>query len=451
MCRNVAAVAWPKEGAPVSPTEVMQLAEDYGVEQIDLVWSDLEGRVRHRTCSVALLNAGLFEQGTAISTAAAGSAAAFRAHHLRGVAHTAWLDPFFQLPTLSILAEVIDCDSGEVDPFEPRGILSRALAQCAGAAPESELIGAATLQCFVFEQAAFRTSSGHSEVKLESLEGAWRRGSHDFDNLGLQIDPGSGYATAPPQDALVNVRSEIASVLADAGVTIVDHGHGPAGAGQMEFRFAPTSFADLADRLLLAKLVMRNVAARYGKVATFMPKPLANEPGSGLSLGVDLQKADTSSLVTSEHELTDAGQRVAAGLSEWLPSLCGLTNPTVNSYHRLRELIAGGSGCLRCAPADPAAKFLLETPDLSGSPYLTLAAIAIAVHGGLINARPAQESSWAMTLDESRRTLAASRSALEANGIVAPHALDHLLAQFDRDLARTARPHPAEFELYFDR
>lgn len=429
--------------------ELIELARYHQVEFVDLRFTDLLGVGRHVTLHVEQFSKDGLDAGFPMDLECCAGP-----RRLVPVPATAHLDPFAQHPTLALICDVRTAAGDEDADDDPRAIARRAAAL--ELADQIQL--AADVELFVFDQACFDQGLHAARYQVDSREGPWRRGWDDADNLGTQIARGDGAGRLPPADSLHHLRAELALALKECGVGCRGHQRGPATAGQIRLSLAPAPLLTVADHVMTCKYVARNIAARHGKVATFMPQPLFGERGSGMTLAIRVHGHDGH---TRRH--------VAGGLLAHLDSLMALTCQTTNSYRRLapenggpwlRAVGTSGSAVVR----DNADALSFRAIDSCCNPYLAFAAVLAAGVDGV--ARRIEPGSWPDAdagAGEARSpvpaTLAEALAALRADHAYLLHAdifrTDMLMAWIERKWSREvevfrARPHPHEFSLYFD-
>ena len=313
------------------------------------------------------------------------------------------------------------------------------------------------MQFFVFDQVCYEQSMNAAHYRVDSREGVWRRGQDHADNLGTQLRAGEAARPLPPADSLHNLRSEMVAALTACGVACRAHQHGAATGGQMQITLAPAPLVQFADRVTIAKYVMRNVAARHGKVATFMPQPLHGECGSGLPVRLSLWKGEEPHLPGAAGGSIEIGRSAVGGWQHHAASLLALVCPTTNSYKRL---FAGADSswqptCSRSDAQAPTEWIEWRAPDPSCNPYVAGSALLLAALDG-IQAGPAAGATPApglpTSLEGALLALEADHQYLLREGVFSEEVLRewvrHKLEHDVRPLR--ACPHPYEFCLYFD-
>ncbi|RLC27751.1 MAG: type I glutamate--ammonia ligase, partial [Deltaproteobacteria bacterium] len=402
---------------------------------------------------------------------------------VKPVPGTAFIDPFFAAKTLVLICNICDPVSGEGYTRDPRNIARKAenylkslgLADTAYFGPEAEF--------FIFDDIRFDQNEHEAYVHIDSVEGRWNSGRVENPNLGYKPRYKEGYFPVPPTDSQQDIRSEMMLTLEKIGVQIEAQHHEVATGGQAEIdmRFAP--LVEMADNVLKYKYVIKNVANKYNRTATFMPKPLFNDNGTGMHVHVSLWKEGTNLFAGDGYAgLSEAGMYAIGGLLKHAPSLLAFTNPTTNSFKRLvpgyeAPVNLAYSGRNRSAAvriplysASAAAKRLeFRCPDPSCNPYLAFSAMLMAVVDGIQNkidpGDPLDRDIYDLPPEELAKvphTPGSLRDALKA--LEEDH--DYLLKGdvFTSDVIDTwisykmenevqaidLRPHPWEFALYYD-
>lgn len=446
------------------------------VELVDLRYTLFPGVRRHRTVVL-----GELKQDCGPGRVAGASALLRDGRRLLSpVPDTAFLDPFGQHPTLVATCDVNDALTGRPDPDDLRAVARRAQAhvQSTGVADRADF--APRVEFFVFDQALYDQSINAARYFVDSREGAWRRGRDDPDNLGVQPRPGAAAGLLPPADSLHNLRSEMLAALSACGVRVGGHQRATATGGQATIELRPAPLPGAADALTTTKYIVRSVAARHGKVVTFMPKPLFGDEGSGMPTRLALWR-DGRPLFPERSPvgLSDVGRWALGGLLTHMRSLLAFVCPTTNSYKRLVPDFGAPTRCawshddvtaaVRAPLIDPdcAADWLdVRTPDPSCDPYLAYSAMLMAVLDGIAHHRepgatidvPAQASTPVSgpilpgSLDEALRALETDHAYLLEGGVFTTDLIQRWVTHKWENEVRPVqrRPHPHEFCLYFD-
>ena len=467
--------------------EVMKYIRDEDVKFVDVRFCDLPGVMQHFNVPAVSVNEDFFREGQMFDGS---SIRGFQAIHesdmklIPDVA-TAYIDPFRVEKTLNLNFSIVDPFTDEPYSRDPRQVAAKAeaylkstgIADTAFFAPEAEF--------YIFDDVRFETKQNASYYFIDSIEGAWNTGRvEEGGNLGHKTPYKGGYFPVPPVDHFADLRDQIVLELDALGLEVERSHHEVGTAGQAEINYRFDSMALSADKIMLFKYVVKNVAHRHGKTATFMPKPVFGDNGSGMHCHQSLWK-NGEPLFYDERGyggLSDLARWYIGGLLKHAPSLLAFTNPTVNSYHRLVpgfeapvNLVYSArnrSACVRIpiTGSNPKAKRIeFRVPDPSSNPYLAFSAMLMAGIDGIRNRieppDPIDKDLYELPPEEHASiqqvpgTLAEVLDALEADH-------DYLTEGdvFTPDLIETwiewkrtnevdpirLRPHPHEFELYFD-
>ena len=469
-------------------SEVLEFAAERGVEMVDLKFVDLPGTWQHMTLPLAALDASDFRSGLGFDGS---SIRGFQEIHesdmlLMPDPTTAFIDPYYTRTTLSLICSVADPVIGEPYSRDPRFVAQKAerhladsgIADIAYFGPEAEF--------FVFDHIAYEQVEHRAFYEIDSAEGFWNTGraAGTGANLAYKLRQKEGYFPVPPADSLANLRGEMVSSMETLGIRCEFHHHEVAsgGQGEIDMRFQP--LLKMADQMMIYKYVVKNEAAKAGKTATFMPKPIFEENGSGMHVHQSLWK-DGQPLMYGETgyaHLSELARHYVAGLLTHAPALLAFCAPTTNSYRRLVpgyeapiNLVYSArnrSACVRIpmyheAPKTKRIEF--RSPDPTANPYLAFTALVLAGLDGIrrqldpgepldvdIYDLPAETLSRIGTVPSS---LEASLDALEADNaflldgdVFSPGLIDAYIRykrQAEVDAIRL-RPHPWEFALYHD-
>jgi glutamine synthetase len=339
------------------------------------------------------------------------------------------------------------------------------------------------VEFFVFDDIRFEQRGHEAFYHIDSVEGAWNRGRLETPNLGYKPASGLGYFPCPPTDSLADLRAEMAQIMADCGIGTSAHHHEVATGGQSEIDLLPQTLVESADQVMLAKYIIRNVARRAGKTATFMPKPLFGDNGSGLHIHFSLWKDDTPLLPGNRYGgLSELGMYAIGGLIRHAKALCAFGNPTTNSYKRL---VPGYDAPTKLAysqrnrsaivriplysPGPKSRRIEYRCPDPAANPYLLASAMLMAALDGIQTRTspgdPLDKDIYEIQPEEldnvpsTPPSLEASLDALQADQefllrgeVFTPDVIDTWIwyKQTQEVEAVRIRPHPYEFSLYYD-
>ncbi len=467
--------------------EVLQFISAENVQFIDVRFCDLPGIMQHFSVPTESFDEKVFTDGLMFDGS---SIRGFQQIHesdmlLMPDVTTAYVDPFRQFKTLNLTFFVHDPLTGEPYSRDPRNIARKAQDYLRGSGIADTAYFGPEAEFYIFDSARFETSPAAGYYFIDSIEGAWNTGrEEEGGNLAYKPRYKGGYFPVPPMDHFADLRSAMVRGLFDCGLTVEMHHHevGTAGQAEINLRFAP--LLKQADNLMAYKYVLKSVANQYGKTVTFMPKPLYDDNGSGMHCHQSLWK-DGTPLFYDEvgyAGLSDIGRYYIGGLLKHAPSLLAFTNPTTNSYHRLVpgfeapiNLVysqRNRSACVRIpiTGSNPKAKRAeFRVPDPSCNPYLAFAAMVMAGIDGIKNKveppepvdkdlydLPPDEAAAVQqvpaSLEEVLSTLEADHDYLVEGGVFTPDLIETWLdykRSNEIDPIRL-RPHPHEFELYFD-
>jgi len=473
---------------PSSPRDVFRQITEQDIRFVDLKFLDLFGTLQHLTVSVESIDESTFYDGLGFDGS---SVRGFKKINesdmlLLPDPSSLFLDPFYDDPTLSLFCDIIDPDGHKPYDRDVRGLARRAerLVESLGLADQAFF--GPELEFFIFDEVSFDQATQHGYYFLNSEAAFWSSGKQEGrGGLGHQAGRKQAYFAAPPADQYHNLRSKISTVLNTVGIQTELHHHEVGAAGQSEigFRFGPlTHQADAATKY---KYIVKNVVSRYGKTATFMPKPLLQENGSGMHVNVSLAKDGENLFYASGGygELSQMAIYFIGGLLEHAPALCGICAPTTNSYRRLvpgyeapMNLVyskSNRSACIRVPmmTTSPKAKRIeFRTPDPSANPYLAFSAILLAGLDGVRKqiqpADPIDEDIYELMETEAGRSIERTPGSLEeaidaleadSDFLTADGVFTEALLETWIDWKRTQeidyirlRPHPGEFSLYFN-
>jgi glutamine synthetase len=398
---------------------------------------------------------------------------------------TAVIDPFRTRKTLNMTFFVHDPLTSEPYTRDPRNVARKAEEYLRGSGIADTVYFGPEAEFYILDSARFETSAAAGYYFIDSIAGAWNTGRDEpGGNLAYKPRYKGGYFPVTPADHFADLRAEMAAKLMECGITVEMQHHEVGSGGQSEINIRFGSLLQMADNLMLFKYVIKNVARAAGKTVTFMPKPIFGDNGSGMHCHQSLWK-DGEPLFYDEvgyAGLSDTARYYIGGLLRHAPSLLAFTNPTVNSYHRLVpgfeapvNLVysqRNRSACVRIpiTGSSPKAKRLeFRVPDPSCNPYMAFAAMLMAGLDGIKNKveppEPVDKDLYELPPDEARsipqvpgsldkvlESLETDHEYLLDGGVFTPDLISTWLdfkRSHELDPIRL-RPHPHEFELYFD-
>jgi len=468
-----------------TPREVLALCREREIGAVDLRFMDFPGAIRHFTIPVSALTERSFEEGFGIDGSALRGWQAINESDMLviPVPSTAFVDPFMK-QTLVMTGNIADPVTRNDYPRDPRNVARKAenymkltgIAEAANFGPEAEF--------FVFDDVRFDQNEHEGYYHIDSAEGQWNRGRSEVrGNSGHKIRYKEGYFPVPPTDTLQDLRTDIMLTLQDCGVGVEAQHHEIASAGQCEIDLKYGTLLQTADHLQIYKYVVKNMAAKHGKTATFMPKPLWNDNGSGMHLHFSLFKAETNLFAGSGYAgLSDTGLFAIGGILKHAAALLAFCCPTTNSYKRLvpgfeapinlSYSSRNRSAAIRIpvhAPRPETRRLEFRCPDSSCNPYLAMSATLMAALDGIQQridpGQPLDKDIYDLGPEELKGVPRTPQS-LEESLAALRRDHDFLLRGdvFTEDVIETwiryktetevdalrQRPHPFEFAMYYD-
>jgi glutamine synthetase len=470
----------------MKPNEVMALIKEKQVKFVDLRFIDLPGLWQHFSVSTKEFSADIFEEGIGFDGSSIRGFQAIQESDmlLFPDPDTTFLDPFASVATLVMICNVKDPVTGEAYSRDPRYIAAKAesylkssgIADVAYFGPEPEF--------FVFDDVRFDQSYNYGYYYLDSSEGFWNSGREEKPNLGYKVRYKEGYFPVPPMDSLQDLRAEMVMTMEEIGIAIEVHHHEVGTAGQCEIDMRFDSLKKMADNLVKYKYVVKNVARKYGKTATLMPKPLFQDNGSGMHVHQSLWKGNKNLMFEggTYADLSKTALYYIGGVLKHAPALLAFCAPTTNSYKRLVpgyeapiNLIysqRNRSAAVRIpaySRSEKSKRIETRFPDPSCNGYLAFSALLMAGLDGIQNKitppGPMDKDLYDLEPEDLAKVDKAPGSLDEVlNALEADH--DFLLKGdvFTKDVIDTwisykrakeidpirLRPHPWEFAMYFD-
>jgi glutamine synthetase len=470
----------------MTPSEVVALAKEKNIKIVDLKFMDLPGMWQHFSLMVDELSEDLFEEGIGFDGS---SIRGFQAINESDMLlfpdpATALVDPVCQIPTLSITCNIKDPITLENYTRDVRHIAQKAEAylQSTGIAdisywgPEAEF--------YLLNDIRYGQNQYSGFYYVDSVEGSWNSGREENPNLGYKPRYKEGYFPVPPSDTLQDIRSEICLKLIESGIDVEVHHHevGTAGQGEIDIRY--DTLTSTGDSIALYKYIIKNVARSHNLVATFMPKPLFQDNGSGMHVHTSLWKDGKNVFYDPQGYslLSETALYYIGGLLKHARSLCAIIAPTTNSYKRLvpgyeapvniAYSQRNRSACVRIpvySKSEKSKRVEFRTPDPSCNPYLAFSALLMAGLDGIQNrihpGDPLDKDLYDLEpeeLDDIESTPASLGDALDAleddheyllKGDVFTEDVLDVWINYKRENevdAVNIRPHPYEFFLYHD-
>jgi glutamine synthetase len=468
----------------MNPREVMEFAKKNRVQVVDLKFVDLLGTWQHFSIPVEEMNEGLFKDGSGFDGSSIRGWKAIHNSDMLAVPDpaTATLDPFAAAPTLSMVCTVMDPITREAYDRDPRNIAQKAerylkstkIGDISYWGPEAEF--------FIFDQARYDQDSHSGYYFIDSEEGVWNAGK-DGANLGNKIRHKEGYFPVAPIDTQQDIRSEMILEMQKAGIPVEKHHHEVATAGQAEIDLRFDSLVSMADKMMMYKYIVKNVARRHGKTVTFMPKPIFGDNGSGMHTHQSIWKEGKPLFAGKEYAgISSLCLHYIGGILKHAPALAAFTNPTTNSYKRLTPgfeapvLLAyssrnrsAGIRIPMYSPSPKAKRIEVRFPDPACNPYLAFAAMLMAGLDGIENktdpGEPMDKDLYDLepkeaariptmpgSLDEALRNLEKDHQFLLKGGVFTEDLVETWIAyKRGREVdPLRLRPHPYEYFMYYD-
>ncbi len=470
----------------MTPKDVLDLVREKEAKVVDVRFTDLIGQQQHFSIPATALDEEKFAEGLAFDGSSIRGFKAINESDMILIPDpsTAFIDPFFDVTTLVITCDIEDPITRERYDRDPRGVAKKAeaylqttgIADTAFFGPEAEF--------YIFNDVRYDQTSHSGYYYVDSDEGIWNSGRDEKPNLGFKIPYKRGYYPVPPSDSLQDLRTEMMLNLIESGIEVEMQHHevGTGGQAEIDFRFG--TLLETADNLQKFKYIIKNTAIQNGYTATFMPKPLFMDNGSGMHCHQSLWK-DGKPLFYDENgygQLSELAVYYIGGLLKHAPALLAFCAPTTNSYRRLVpgyeapiNLIYSArnrSACVRIpmVSKSPKAKRVeFRAPDPAANPYLAFSALMMAGLDGIMNKilppAPVDKDLYEMdpeekkdiaqtpgTLEESLKALAADHEFLLKGGVFTKDLIEtYIDYKLNQEFKQVAlRPHPYEFFLYYD-
>ena len=464
--------------------EALEFAKKNKAQVVDLKFVDLIGTWQHFTIPASELTEDLFKDGSGLDGSSIRGWKAINNSDMLVVPDpaTACMDPFTAVPTLSVIGNVVDPISRETYERDPRYIAQKAekylqstkIGDTSYWGPEAEF--------FIFDNARYDQTSHSGYYYIDSEEGVWNMGQEGV-NLGGKIRHKEGYFPVPPTDTQQDIRSEMILEMEKVGIAIEKHHHEVATAGQAEIDIRFDSLLRTADKMMMYKYIVKNVARRHGKTVTFMPKPLFGDNGSGMHTHQSIWKDSKPLFAGKEYAgVSQMCLHYIGGILKHAPALAAITNPTTNSYKRLTPgfeapvLLAyssrnrsAGIRIPMYSPSPKAKRIEVRFPDPGANPYLAFSAMLMAGLDGIENkinpGEPAEKDLYDLeakeaakirtmpgSLDEALSNLEKDHKFLLKGGVFTEDLIEAWIGykrSKEVDPMRL-RPHPYEFFLYYD-
>jgi glutamine synthetase len=469
----------------MTPKEVLAFCREKEVKAVDLRFMDFPGMWQHFTIPVSNLTEEVFRDGLGFDGSSIRGWQRINESDMLVIPEpdTATLDPFCQIKTLSMICNIQDPITREDYSRDPRNVARKAanylkstgIADTCYVGPECEF--------FIFDDIRFDQSNHYGFYYIDSIEGQWNRGRQENPNLGSKLRFKEGYFPVPPSDQLMEIRNEMMQVLIECGIEVETQHHEVATGGQAEIDMRYDHLVAMADKVMMYKYIVKNVARRHNKLVTFMPKPIFDDNGSGMHCHLSLWKGGENLFAGSRYAgLSEIALYAIGGLLKHAPALLAFCAPTTNSYKRL---VPGYEAPVNLAYSqrnrsaairipvysqNPKTKRLeFRCPDPSCNPYLAFAAMLMAMIDGIQNkidpGDPLDKDIYDLgpeelrgvpqtpgSLEEALQALRRDHDFLLRGDVFTEDVIDTWIwYKTEREVdAIRIRPHPYEFCLYAD-
>ncbi len=463
--------------------KVFEMVKEHECEFVDIRFTDTKGKWQHVTYPISVLSEDSFEEGFAFDGSSIAGWCDINNSDMAIIPdpETAQIDPFFEASTLVLIGQIIDPLTGQDYNRCPRQVAQRALKYIRSSGIADNAYFGPELEFFIFDSITWYNDMGGCGYKVLSEEAAWNSNEvFEGVNYGHRPRVKGGYFPVPPVDSLQEIRNDMSLVMQDVGLEVECHHHEVATAGQCEIDFKFGSLIETADRAQWYKYVVHNVAQAHGKTATFMPKPVFDDNGTGMHTHQSLWKDGKNLFAGDKYaNLSEEALYYIGGIIKHAKALNAFTNPSTNSYKRLvpgfeAPVMLAYSNRNRSASiripvvnSDAARRIEVRFPDPSANPYLAFTAMMMAGLDGIANKidpgeaatknlydLPPEEAknvpTVARSLDEALDALDADREFLKVGGVMDDDMIDAYieLKREEADQIRL-RPHPYELEMYY--
>ena len=465
-----------------SAADVMKLAKDKKAMIVDLKFMDFIGAWQHFQIPIGRLGQGTFDDGVFFDGSSIRAWQGIENSDMTVVPDptTAKIDPFFEAVTLSLICDIRDPVTGEDYSRDPRYVAKKAMNYVKSAGIADTAYFGPEAEFFIFDSVSHDTHSGAGYYFLDSGEAPWTNGEPSG-NMGYKVRPKQGYFPVAPVDSIQDLRSEIVLLLEEMGLE-VEASHHEVAPAQHEIDFKFDTMVKTADNLQWYKYIVKNVARRHGKMATFMPKPMFNDNGNGMHVHQSLWKGGKPLFAGNKYAgLSDMALYYTGGLLKHARAIAALSNPSTNSY---RRLLPGFEAPINLAYSNrnrsasvripivssPNARRLeFRCPDATCNAYLAFAAMLMAGIDGIENkidpGEPLDKDIYGLppeelakvpkmpsSLREALEELQNDHAFLLKGDVFTEDVIEYWIDyKLENEIAEVdARPSPHEFYLYFD-
>ncbi|MCG3758692.1 glutamate--ammonia ligase [Vibrio cincinnatiensis] len=467
----------------MSVENVLSLIQENEVKFVDLRFTDTKGKEQHISIPAHQIDADFFEEGKMFDGSSVAGWKGINESDMVMMpdSSSAVLDPFTEDATLNIRCDILEPATMQGYDRDPRSIAKRAEDYMRSTGIADTVLVGPEPEFFLFDDVKFSTDMSGSFFKIDDVEAAWNTGSdYEEGNKGHRPGVKGGYFPVAPVDSSQDIRSAMCLIMEEMGLVVEAHHHEVATAGQNEIATRFNTLTAKADEIQIYKYVVHNVAHAFGKTATFMPKPLVGDNGSGMHIHQSLAKDGVNLFAGDKYGgLSETALYYIGGVIKHARALNAFTNPSTNSYKRLvpgfeAPVMLAYSARNRSAsiripivPSAKARRVEVRFPDPAANPYLAFAALLMAGLDGIKNKihpgdamdkdlydLPAEEAAEIPTVSESLQqalqNLNEDREFLTAGGVFSDDFIDSYIKLKSKDVERVNMAvHPLEFELYY--
>ncbi|WAJ70450.1 glutamate--ammonia ligase [Catenovulum adriaticum] len=463
--------------------EILDMLKDGEIKFVDLRFTDTIGKEQHVSIPAHQVNADFFTEGKMFDGSSISGWKGINESDmiLMPDPSTAVLDPFSEEATLNVRCDIIEPSTMQGYDRDPRSTAKRAMEFLKSTGIGDDAYFGPEPEFFLFDDVKYKQSMGSGFYSVDSEEASWNSDKdYEGGNTGHRPGVKGGYFPVPPVDSANDIRAAMCLILEEMGQTVEAHHHEVATAGQNEIATQFNSMVEKADEVQVKKYVIHNVAHAYGKTATFMPKPLLGDNGSGMHVHMSIAKGKTNVFAGDKYAgLSQEALWYIGGIIKHAKAINAFTNASTNSYKRLvphyeAPIMLAYSARNRSASiripyvtSDRARRIEARFPDPTQNPYLGFTAMLMAGLDGIINKidpgapmdkdlynLPAEEEAEipkvARSLEEALACLDADREFLKAGGVMSDDMIDAYIALKTEEAQQVSvAPHPVEFQLYY--
>ena len=466
----------------MSAEKVLKKIKDENIGYVDLRFTDPKGKMQHVTFTADMVDEDLFTDGTMFDGSSIEGWKSINESDMVMLPDpsTAKMDPFYQVDTMTLFCDILEPNTCEAYNRDPRTTAKAAQKYMESAKVGDQVYFGPEAEFFIFDDVRWNTDQQNTGYSFDSTEGPYNTGAeYAGGNKGHRPGPKGGYFPVPPIDSEQDMRTEMLAVMTEQGLRPEKHHHEVAPSQhELGMKFAP--LLEMGDNMQLYKYIVHNVAHAYGKTATFMPKPVWNDNGTGMHVHMSIWKDGKPTFAGNEYAgLSKSCLHYIGGIIKHAKALNAFTNPSTNSYKRLvpgfeAPVMLAYSARNRSASvripwtASPNGKRLeVRFPDPMANPYLAYSALLMAGLDGIKNKidpgeamdkdlydLPAAEAAAIPqvcgSLKEALESLDGDRSFLTAGGVFDDDQIDAYIDMKMEDVHRVnMHPHPVEFDLYY--